>query len=94
NRYIYSASEAYEHTYLNANFYSWQCLRGLEHGLADTDRCHYSKIAEQLYLFDWREKIVPTLGLVLIDLKSGRSDGKIFCYQGADFSSAANFPVG
>ncbi|MEX5608436.1 molybdenum cofactor biosynthesis F family protein [Pseudomonas protegens] len=94
NRYIYSASEAYEHIYLNANFYSWQCLRGVEQGLADTDRCHYYKIAEQLYLFVWREKIVPTLGLVLIDLKAGRSDGKIFGYQGADFSSAANFPVG
>ncbi|MBS7562342.1 molybdenum cofactor biosynthesis F family protein [Pseudomonas sp. RC4D1] len=94
NQYVYSASEAYEHIYLNANFYSWQCLRGVEQGLADTDRCHYYKIAEQLYLFVWREKIVPTLGLVLIDLKAGRSDGKIFGYQGADFSHAANFPVG
>ncbi|MGC5698951.1 molybdenum cofactor biosynthesis F family protein [Pseudomonas sp. NFXW11] len=93
-QYVYSASEAYEHYYLNANFYSWQCLRGVEQGLADTDRCHYYKIAEQLYLFVWREKIIPTLGLVLIDLKAGRSDGKIFGYQGSDFSQAANFPVG
>ncbi|WP_025129082.1 molybdenum cofactor biosynthesis F family protein [Pseudomonas sp. PH1b] len=94
NQYVYSASEAYEHIYLNANFYSWQCLKGVEQGLADTDRCHSYKIADQLYLFVWREKIVPTLGLVLIDLKAGRTDGKIFGYQGADFSSAANFPVG
>lgn len=94
NQYIYSTSEAYEHVYLNANFYSWQCLKGVEQGLADTDRCHYYKVAEQLYLFVWREKIVPTLGLVLIDLQAGRSDGKIFGYQGTDFSHAANFPVG
>lgn len=94
NQYVYSASEAYEHVYLNANFYSWQCLKGVEQGLADTDRCHYYKIADQCYLFVWREKIVPTLGLVLIDLKAGRSDGKIFGYQSADFSSVANFPVG
>lgn len=94
NQYVYSASEAYEHVYLNADFYSWQCLKGVEQGLADTDRCHYYKVAEQLYLFVWREKIVPTLGLVLIDLAAGRSDGKIFGYQGADFESFANFPVG
>ncbi|OLF53726.1 molybdenum cofactor biosynthesis F family protein [Pseudomonas chlororaphis] len=94
NQYTYSATEAYEHVYLNRNFYSWQCLKGVEQGLADTDRCHYYKLAEQLYLFVWREKIVPTLGLVLIDLRAGRSDGKIFGYQGSDFATPSNFPVG
>ncbi|WP_137819133.1 molybdenum cofactor biosynthesis F family protein [Pseudomonas sp. 2FG] len=94
NQYVYSATETYEHVYLNENFYSWQCLQGVEQGLADTDRCHYYKIAEQLYLFVWREKIVPTLGLVLIDLAAGKTDGKIFGYQGADFSRASNFAVG
>ncbi|MGE7955579.1 molybdenum cofactor biosynthesis F family protein [Pseudomonas sp. NPDC089530] len=94
NQYVYSATEAYEHVYLNRNFYSWQCLKGVEQGLADTDRCHYYKIAEQLYLFVWREKIVPTLGLVLIDLQAGRTDGKIFGYQGTDFTTPSNFPVG
>lgn len=94
NQYLYSATEAYEHVYLNANFYSWQCLKGVERGLADTDRCHYYKIAEKLYLFVWREKIVPTLGLVLIDLAAGKTDGKIFGYQGTDFSTPSNFPVG
>jgi len=94
NQYLYSATEAYEHVYLNENFYSWQCLNGVEQGLADTDRCHYYKIAEQLYLFVWREKIVPTLGLVLIDLAAGKTDGKIFGYQSAVFGHTANFPVG
>ncbi|WDH20179.1 molybdenum cofactor biosynthesis F family protein [Pseudomonas chlororaphis] len=94
NQYVYSATEAYEHVYLNRNFYSWQCLKGVEQGLADTDRCHYYKLAEQLYLFVWREKIVPTLGLVLIDLQAGRTDGKIFGYQGSDFAAPSNFPVG
>jgi hypothetical protein len=61
--------------------------------LCDTDRCHYYKIAEQLYLFVWREKIIPTLGLVLIDLQQHRSDGKIFGYAGASFDELSNFPV-
>lgn len=76
--YTYSASERYEHIYLNERFYTWHCLAGLERGLADTDRCHYLKLADDLYLFVWREKIVPTLGLVVLDLRQMRTTGKIF----------------
>ncbi|MGO3029103.1 molybdenum cofactor biosynthesis F family protein [Pseudomonas helleri] len=93
NRYRYSPTEVYEHVYLNSRFYSWQCLEGVEAGLCDTDRCHYYKIADQLYLFVWREKIVPTLGLVLIDMQQHRSDGKIFGYADGDFTTLSNFPV-
>ena len=93
NHYRYSPSEVYEHIYLNPRFYAWQCLEGVEKGLCDTDRCHYYKIAEQLYLFVWQEKIVPTLGLVLIDLQQHRSDGKIFGYAGASFDALSNFPI-
>lgn len=94
NLYTYSPTERYEHIYLNNNFYAWQCLDGVEKGLADVDRCHYVKVADQLYLFVWREKIVPTLGVVMIDLQGMRTDGKILGYQGSDFSSLSNFAVG
>jgi MoaF C-terminal domain/MoaF N-terminal domain len=92
--YTYSPTECYEHVYLNEHFYTWHCLAGAEQGLADTDRCHHRKIAEDLYLFVWREKIVPTLGVVLLDLKAMRTVGKIFGYQGAGFDQVANFVVG
>ena len=94
NQYRYSQTECYEHIYLNDNFYAWQCLQGVEQGLADVDRCHYIKLAAQLYLFIWREKIIPTLGVVLIDLAQGKTDGKIVGYQGSNFGALANFPVG
>ena len=93
DRYRYSPSEVYEHIYLNERFYTWQCLKGVEQGLCDTDRCDTYKIADQLYLFVWREKIIPTLGLVLIDLQQHRSDGKIFGYAEASFDEFSNFPV-
>lgn len=93
NRYRYSPTEVYEHIYLNEQFYTWHCLQGVEQGLCDTDRCHYLKIADELYLFVWREKIVPTLGVVMIDLKAHRSDGKIFGYAGDRFDELSNFPV-
>jgi hypothetical protein len=94
NRYRYSPEEVYEHVYLNGNFYTWHCLKGSELGLSDTDRCHYIKIAEKLYLFVWREKIVPTLGVILIDMDRLKTDGKIFGYKGFDFTSYVNFEVG
>lgn len=93
-RYRYSTTELYEHIYLNPSFYSWHCLTGVEAGLCDTDFCHYIKLREELYLFVWQEKIVPTLGVITVDLIRGKTDGKIFGYAGYDFGARSNFPVG
>lgn len=92
--YTYGANERYEHIYLNPSFYTWHCLAGSEKGLADTDRCHHLKVAEDLYLFVWREKIVPTLGVVMVDFAAMRTAGKILGYSGDIGSTLANFPVG
>lgn len=93
-QYAYSATELYEHIYLNDNFYAWHCLSGVELGLADVDRCHTIGIDTNLYLFVWREKVIPTLGVVMIDLERMKTDGKLFGYQGNNFDSLSNFPVG
>ena len=92
--YTYSRSERYEHVYLNERFYTWHCLAGSEQGRADTDRCRYLRVAERLYLFVWREKIVPTLGAILVDLEQMKTTGKVFGYRGFDFGAVMNFPVG
>jgi hypothetical protein len=92
--YIYSPFEKYEHIYLNDNYYAWRCLAGSEKGLADTDACHYYKIADNLYLFVWREKIVPTLGIVMVDLNALKTTGKIVGYENNDFGKLRNFTVG
>lgn len=94
NRYRYSPTECYEHIYLNDHFYAWHCLEGVEQGLADVDRCHGFQLAQGLYLFVWREKIIPTLGVLLIDLERMQTDGKIFGYQGRDFGASRSFRVG
>jgi hypothetical protein len=92
-RYVYSRTEAYEHIYLNEDLYTWQCLEGSEKGLADTDRCHCRRIGDQLYLFVWREKIIPTLGVVLVDWRDKRSTGKLFGYEASDFGALSNTPI-
>jgi len=92
--YSYSPKERYEHVYLNENFYTWHCLTGAEQGLADTDRCSYRKLADRLYLFAWREKIVPTLGVVILDLEQMKTTGKIFGYRDFAFKGVTNFGIG
>lgn len=94
NLYTYNPKERYEHVYLNEQFYAWHCLDGVEKGLADVDRCHYIKVSDKLYLFIWREKIVPTLGVILIDLNAMRTDGSIMGYQDQDFTAVSLFAVG
>jgi hypothetical protein len=92
--YTYSPTERYEHIYLNESFYTWQCLSGAEKGLADTDRCHYYKIADRLYFFVWREKIIPTIGAALVDFDRMRSAGKILGYRADDLRQTVNFAIG
>lgn len=90
----YGARDAYEHIYLETDLYSWHCTAGPEVGLADTDRCFVYKLHEDLYLFVWIEKIVPTLGVLMMDAALMRTTGKIFGYQGDDFGQTVNSPVG
>lgn len=90
----YGARDAYEHIYLETDLYSWHCTAGPEVGLADTDRCFMYKLHEDLYLFVWIEKIVPTLGVVMMDAALMRTTGKIFGYRGDDFGETVNSPVG
>lgn len=90
----YSEQDLYQHRYLNENFYTWQCLKGIEAGLCETDRCYYFAVGDALYLLVWIEKIIPTLGIVVEDLNSLRSHGKICGYAGYDAGQITNFVVG
>ena len=92
--YRYGAADVYQHIYVSADRYSWQCLSGAEKGLADTDETIHLSLAQDLVLFIWLEKIIPTCGMVAIDLAAGRSSGKIFGYSAADLSQLTNVPVG
>jgi hypothetical protein len=92
-RYVYGPSEIYEHIYLSEKLYTWQCLEGIEKGLADTDRSHCYKLADRLYLFVWRERVVPTLGVVIVDWREMKSYGKLFGYASSDFGALTNAPI-
>lgn len=93
-QFIYSSKDIYEHIYLNENMYTWHCISGSEKGLSDTDKCFYYKLDEDLYLFIWIEKVIPTMGIVVEDLNTLRSYGKIYGYENYSAGKVSNFPVG
>lgn len=91
--YTYGDGGVYEHIYLNDKMFTWHCRKGPEAGLADTERCDFFRIRPEVYLFSWREKVIPTLGVVLVNTETMRSNGFI---TGIDTRSGevSHFPVG
>ncbi|KAL4892101.1 molybdenum cofactor biosynthesis protein F [Aspergillus ambiguus] len=79
--YRYTPRDAYEHIYLNQGTFTWHCLGGTEKGLADTEPCKMLKLADELYLLFWTEKIMPVESIVVVDLRQMRSTGRFFCWD-------------
>ncbi|WP_223694992.1 molybdenum cofactor biosynthesis F family protein [Leifsonia poae] len=78
---VYSPVHAYEHIYLSPQWYTWQCLAGPEKGLADTDENSVWEIRPGIYLFAWREKVIPCASVTIADhrnVRSIRSHGALF----------------
>ena len=61
---------------------------------ADVDECDFRKIRDDLYLFAWREKLIPTFGLVLMDIDNLRTTGKIMGFTDDTFTAVTHFSVG
>lgn len=76
--YRYSDVETYEHIYLNPGTFTWNCIRGGEAGLADTDRCMTWEVADDLFIFFWTEKVMCVEAVLLVDLREQRSIGRMF----------------
>jgi hypothetical protein len=83
-QYIYSADHAYEHVYLNDSTFTWHCLAGAERGQADTEPTLAYEIRDRVYLFTWRERVVPCDGVVVIDWANLRLNGRIFGWDTTD----------
>ncbi|MDR6866205.1 hypothetical protein J2Y69_000797 [Microbacterium resistens] len=78
---VYSPEHAYEHVYLSSRWYSWQCLAGPERGLADTDENSVWEIRPGIYVFAWREKVIPCASVTIADHRDAgriRSHGVLF----------------
>lgn len=92
-KYAYNNGQVYEHIYMHEKLYAYQCLSGIEKGLGGADCCDCFRIDDELYLFVWREKVVPTLGVLTIDWRAKRTSGKLFGYESDEFTKLTNVPV-
>jgi hypothetical protein len=79
--YRYSATERYEHIYLNCGTFVWHCIDGGERGLADVDETRTFELADDLYVFFWKEGVMPVESFLVIDLRHTRSIGRMFCWE-------------
>ncbi|MFT8704176.1 MoaF C-terminal domain-containing protein [Bifidobacterium aquikefiricola] len=80
-RWEYSESHTYEHVYINSEWYTWHCISGPERGQADTDLCTYYEIRKGIYVFAWREKVIPCASVTVADhrdVSNIRSWGMLF----------------
>ncbi|MEV7604805.1 MoaF C-terminal domain-containing protein [Paenarthrobacter sp. NPDC089322] len=78
---VYSESHAYEHIYLSPTWYTWQCLAGPERGLADTDANTVLQVRPGIFVFTWREKVIPCGSVTIADhrdVNAIRSHGSLF----------------
>jgi hypothetical protein len=83
---VYSPRHAYEHVYLSPHWYTWQCLAGPERGLADTDENSVYRIRPGIYVFTWREKVIPCASVTIADHRDARrlrSHGVLFGLDGS-----------
>ncbi|MFC6354711.1 molybdenum cofactor biosynthesis F family protein [Luethyella okanaganae] len=70
---VYSEQHAYEHVYLSPQWYTWQCLAGPERGLADTDENSVWEMRPGIYVFAWREKVIPCASVTIADHRNARA---------------------
>jgi MoaF C-terminal domain/MoaF N-terminal domain len=74
--YDYSPNHVYEHIYLSSTRYCWQCLKGVQRGHGDVDLATTYKFGDGLYVFTFREFIIPVASTFFYNLRDMRSTGK------------------
>lgn len=76
--YRYSPNHLYEHVYLSSERYAWQCLVGEQRGHGDVDLATTWSLGDDLYVFTFREFLIPVAATWLYDLAAMRTTGTFF----------------
>lgn len=76
--YRYSPNHLYEHVYLSSERYAWQCLVGEQRGHGDVDLATTWGLGDDLYVFTFREFLIPVAATWLYDLAAMRTTGTFF----------------
>jgi hypothetical protein len=73
--YRYSPNHLYEHVYLSSERYAWQCLVGEQRGHGDVDLATTWRLDDDLYVFTFREFLIPVAATWLYDMEALRTTG-------------------
>ncbi|MEQ8444412.1 MAG: MoaF C-terminal domain-containing protein [Pelagibacterium sp.] len=90
--FTYSPNHVYEHTYLSSKRYAWQNLVGVQRGQGDVDMATTYKFDDSLYVFTFREFLIPVASIFFYNLIDNRSTGKFLGITGD--GAIANNPAG
>lgn len=80
--YTYSPNHVYEHTYLSSTRYCWQNLVGVQRGHGDVDLATTWKFGDDLYIFAFREFMIPVASTFFYNFRDMRSTGKFLGVTG------------
>ena len=80
--YRYSPNHLYEHVYLSSERYAWQCLVGEQRGHGDVDLATTWGLGDDLYVFTFREFLIPVAATWLYDFDAMRTTGTFFGLSG------------
>lgn len=73
---VYSPNHMYEHTYMSSKFYAWQCLVGEQRGLGDVDRATCWKLEDNIYVYTFREFVLPVSSCFIFNYRKMENNGK------------------
>lgn len=74
--YVYDDKTAYEHVYLNANWYTYQSISGVRRGDAGCDEASFWKLREGVYVVTWRELLIDIAAVFVYDMAARQTTGK------------------
>ena len=77
----YSDTDRYDHVYMNARNFAWQCVAGVEEGLTELDRTRAYEVAPDLFFFGWSEHVQPVESMLFVDLEHMKTFGRMFGWE-------------
>lgn len=79
---IYSPNHYYEQIFLNSGRYCWHNLKGEQYGDAASETCDFFKFDDKLYIYSWREMLIPCGTSYFLNYRDNVATGKFVGWTG------------
>jgi len=79
---IYSPNHYYEQIFLNSGRYCWHNLKGEQYGDAFSETCDFFKFDDKIYIYSWREMLIPCGTSYILNYRNNVATGKFIGWTG------------